>query len=273
MIPYAFYSGAGNRFVMIDDRAKKLPLLQSQWISRLCRATQPAADGVIIAEDSALADAKMRIFNRDGSEAEMCGNGLRTFIRFLSDLGISKKIYKVETLASQQMGLLEGEIAGDEIEVIMGKPHSFCWDIPLTIDGKVHLVQFLNTGVPHAVIAAVALEAIDVEDLGRKVRFHPTFAPGGTNVTFMTLNGARSLSIRTYERGVEGETQACGTGAVAAGVVAAMRLGIEPPLEVFFVSKEKVTLSFALENHHPSVVRMRGPAKKIGQGYFVCSAH
>lgn len=269
MIPYSFYSGCGNRFALIDNRTKHVLENKTNWIPRLCMATQPSADGVIIAERSSIGDAKMRIFNRDGSEAEMCGNGLRVFIRFLAELGLVQKNYKIETLAVERMGLFEGEIINDEVEVLMGKPHSFEWDVPISIDNKVHNIQFLNTGVPHSVLMVPSLDHLPIDTLGRQIRYHPQFEPQGTNVTFMSQTGKHSISVRVYERGVEAETQACGTGAVAASVVAALKLGLTPPIEVTFVSKETISIFFSHEASETSKVRMRGPAKKIGQGYFV----
>lgn len=269
MISYSFYSGAENRFILIDNRSRKLPDAKSKWVTRLCNSVQPIADGVILAESSSLADAKMRIFNRDGSEAEMCGNGLRVFIRFLEEIGIQKKNYKIETLASSEMGILSGSILGEEVEVVMGSPHSYRWDLSLTFDEKSYTGHFLNTGVPQFVISLPSISRVPVETLGRKIRFHETFGIQGTNVTFMSISSDKSVNVRVYERGVEGETLACGTGAVAACVVGALRHGLSSPVQANFRTKESLLISFSHEEKSVSSVSVRGPAKKIGQGYFV----
>lgn len=184
------YSGAGNTFFLIDHRKHFFALDQ---IPLLCE--QQGIDGCILVEHSTVADASMRIFNRDGSEAEMCGNGLRCFIHFLKELGIQREIYHVETLAGIQRGWFVDQEAGHLcIELIPPQ------DLKLNLSDNLH---FLNTGVPHAVCFVEEVDTIDVEAQGKHLRFSPLFAPAGANINFVTIRNHYTISVRTYERGVE----------------------------------------------------------------------
>lgn len=248
------YSGAGNTFALVDNR-----------LGRLCTDVNTIQsmtydiDGVICLENSSLYDFKMRIFNKDGSEAQMCGNGLRCLIKFLVELGVVRERYRIETLASVEMGPQIARLIGDEVEVEMGVPHTICWGLPLTIDGRTYSLHTLNTGVPHAVLFE---EVENIISLGRTIRFHPHFAPQGTNVNFAHYSEG-ALVVRTYERGVEGETLACGTGATATALAAAHCLNLSSPIEVAVRSGETLTISFQRKEGSFYDVRMRGGAKKI----------
>jgi diaminopimelate epimerase len=247
LISYSKYSGAGNTFLFFDNRQRIFP---KERISSLCDLEE--VDGIILLEES----CRMRIFNKDGSEASMCGNGLRCFIRYLEELGIRQPLYKVQTGA----GVLEASIIGEDVEVKMSDPHSISWDLPL-----MGSLQFLNTGVPHAISFLEEIETIDLMDLGPKIRFHPHFGANGTNANFATLKNGE-LHLRTFERGVEGETLACGTGAVAAAIASAKKFSLPSPITVWPRSKEKLTISFQRDQDRFFEVRMRGPAKKLSQG-------
>lgn len=247
MLPYSKYSGAGNSFLFFDNRKKVFPF---EKIPSLC--TLEKVDGIILLEEQ----LRMRIFNADGSEAEMCGNGLRCFIRFLADLGIKRPFYHVETGA----GILEGRIVGEEVAIKMSAPSPIK---NVTIENLE--LHFLNTGVPHAVQFVDDVETVDVENLGHHIRAHPYFAPAGTNATFAScFDGI--LHLRTYERGVERETLACGTGAVAVALAAAKKFELSSPLTLLPTSKEKLTVSFQRNNEEFTNIILTGPAKKISQG-------
>lgn len=271
-INYSLYSGAGNLFALIDNRTRSL-LVTPEWIRALSQESSPPVDGVILIEPSLIGDVLMRIFNRDGSEASMCGNGVRCCIQFLHTLGDSRPRYRIETGASATMGLLIGSSLGDEVEVTMGQPHSMRWHCPLSLPGRaLASIHALNTGVPHAVITINEVETLyqlPLESIGALIRHHPYFGPEGTNATFMALIDAHTLAIRVYERGVEGETAACGTGAVAAAVVGALAYGMTPPITVYFASQECLLINFTHREQETSVITVRGPAQKIGSGTFV----
>ncbi len=209
--------GAGNDFVILDfrrlsfDYRNSLPRL-ARFICQ--RKTGIGADGLLILEKSNKADFKMRVFNADGSEAEMCGNGLRCAVLYANK---GKKDIKVEVIAWVYEAVITGK---DSVRVRMEGPKDLRPNIPVIINNRKVRVNYLDTGVPHAVIFVQGLEEIDVESIGRSVRHHKRFKPRGTNVDFVEVIDDKNIDVRTYERGVEGETLACGTGAVASAIMA-----------------------------------------------------
>lgn len=245
MIQGVRYSGAGNTFLLIDNRSSAF---DPQEAPSLC--LQGQVDGIILWEASVSADAFMRIFNPDGSEAEMCGNGLRCFIRFLKECGMDKSRYTIDTLA----GIQEGWIAEDAVSVLFATPTHLKLDLPYDL-------YFLNTGVPHAVLFVDTVESIDVDNIGRALRCSPLFAPAGANINFVCKEQDGSLSVRTYERGVEAETPACGTGAVASALIAHKVLDCPSPLQVRVQSGKMLIVSF---NHDWSEVILQGPVTREG---------
>ena len=217
--------GAGNDFVVIDARLKAslamardrlCSRLKGEFVKRLCdRKTGIGADGVLVLEKSRTADFRMRIFNADGSVAEMCGNGLRCAVLF-----IGKKKIKVETKA----GIYDGKIAAkNRVKVKMENPKDLRQDFSIKVNLRDLKVNYINTGVPHVVIFVEGLDKIDVNEIGRAVRYHKEFAPKGANVNFVEIADDSNIKIRTYERGVEGETLACGTGSVAAAIITGLK--------------------------------------------------
>ncbi len=201
---------SGNDFIIFDNRRSNLKN-GPELASRLCaRIGGIGADGLIFIEKSKKADFKMRIFNPDGSEAEMCGNGLRCMALYKRKRNVS-----IETIA----GFLKAELKVDGIKVRMTDPKNLQLNINLDLDGRIYPVNYINTGVPHAIYFVEKQEAANVRLLGRLIRYHRDFQPEGTNVDFVTTVNSDNLEIRTYERGVEAETLACGTGAVAAALI------------------------------------------------------
>ena len=217
--------GAGNDFVVIDNGLN----LASQKIKgfakiakKICnRKTGIGSDGALVLEKSKKADFKMRIFNTDGSEAEMCGNGLRCAILYSKMHGCAGKIIKVETKA----GIYEGDVTNkDRVRVKMEEPKDLRPGFLIDVSGRKIKVDFINTGVPHTAVFVEGLDKIDVEMLGSEIRHHDEFKPRGSNVNFVEIVNNENIKIRTYERGVEGETLACGTGAVASAIITALSL-------------------------------------------------
>ncbi len=200
-------------------------------------------------EQSTTADAAMRIFNSDGSEAEMCGNGLRCFIHFLKERGIQREIYHIDTKA----GVQKGWFVYDEICLELMPPH----DLRLSLPNNLH---FVNTGVPHAVRFVEEVDLIDVERQGRALRYSSEFSPAGANINFVTVRDQSSISIRTYERGVERETLACGTGATAAALITHKIHHLSSPLHVLVRSGERIKVFFTLDW---SKVAMMGPVTQL----------
>jgi len=262
-LPFSKYSGCGNDFILIDARTCSQIPSEEEWIPRLCRRkTGIGADGVIFLEHSSAADWKMRIFNADGKEAEMCGNGIRCLLRFLEETSSSKSSCMIET----KSGLLQGRYTETGIAVDMGRPSEIRWDIPLLISGREMTVHHIDTGVPHACLFIDKEEDWDVEKDGRTIRNHPVFQPRGVNVNFIRAIDDRTIRVRTYERGVEGETLACGTGAAASALAFAKQYGARGSVNVTTSSGETLKISFFLENGAFEKVLMEGPAVKVFEG-------
>lgn len=213
-IPFHKMHGAGNDFILVDDRARVFPIDDRAFIARIgARRTGIGCDGIILLQPSEPADLRMRFINPDGNEQDMCGNGARCFARLACDLGAAPARMAIETGA----GIVRAEVSGDQIRLILGNPSDLKSGLDAGLDWP---VDFANTGVPHAVVRVDDLAGLDLPGLGRRLRYHPLFAPEGTNANFVKVEADATVSIRTYERGVEAETLACGTGAVAAAWVA-----------------------------------------------------
>lgn len=238
---HVFYSGAGNSFLVVDNRELKFEI--TQLLEEL-----GTADGLILAEPSSYADIFMRVINRDGSEAEMCGNGVRCLLHFLKELGLNQTLYRVETLA----GIHEGWFVEDEVAIRMTHPS----DLKLFITPVLH---FIDTGVPHAVTFVDSVEEVEVDALGKAIRHSPLFAPAGANANFAQVVGDQTLSVRTFERGVEQETLACGTGAVATALIAHKLFELNSPIHILVRSQELLKISFT---HDWSEVVLQGPVKR-----------
>jgi diaminopimelate epimerase len=209
-------NGAGNDFVVIDNRSLALNL-SSQQLAALCdRHRGVGADGVLLVEPpQGSADFRMRYYNADGGEAEMCGNGARCFTRFADRLAGPFEKIRFETMAGQ----IEAEIDGEMVKLEMSVPQNLSLNGNLEIGGQKLAVHSVNTGVPHAVTFVEDLENTPVFEWGRALRYHAAFQPKGTNVNFVKVLEPGKIRIRTYERGVEDETLACGTGVVAAALI------------------------------------------------------
>jgi diaminopimelate epimerase len=258
---------SGNDFLLIDARGRTgLSLRGMPSLARLmCNRTAGAgADGLLVFRKSARADARMNIFNSDGSEAEMCGNGARCFALFLS-LHSRKKTgrLRIETAA----GIVEAIIGKDTISVKLTDPGAPVFDMPVDVLGRSLRVNCINTGVPHAVIFVEGLGAIDVDGLGRAIRYHQKFAPAGTNVDFIEITGPDAIAIRTYERGVEGETLACGTGSCAAALIANAAYGIGRGLvKVATAGGEILNVRFTRKQGGYTDLWLEGKARIVYEG-------
>ena len=234
-------AGAGNDFIVFDNRALKVSNL-SKLAKRLCdRKNAVGADGIIALEKSAKADVRMRILNPDGSEAEMCGNGVRCLAKFAHERKITGSKLSVETIA----GMITCEVRGDVVKAKMIDPKDLKLNLEIALNGHRETVGFVNTGVPHVVKFVKDLQKTDVQSLGKLIRNHPQFAPRGANANFISIGALSVLNIRTYERGVEGETLACGTGSTAAAMVAAVLKNLRSPVRVKTQSGETLKVYFS----------------------------
>ena len=244
--------GAGNDFVMIDDREEVFPV--DDYMRMAAMATRPGGigcEGVILVQKSARADFRMRFFNPDGSEAELCGNGARCVAAFAKAIGaVSGNVMCFETAA----GLVDAEIVNEtQVKIWMPDPKDLR-------DG------FVNSGVPHKVVVVENLARTDVEREGRSIRLSQEFAPAGTNVDFVVYREPDRCSIRTYERGVEAETGACGTGSVAAAVIGVAQHGLRFPVHVKTVKGYDLTVDGEVHGGKFSSITLTGPVKKVYEG-------
>jgi diaminopimelate epimerase len=212
-------SASGNDFIMIDNREKTVDRLfpdVREFVVKVCRRRlSVGADGLILIEKSATADFAWRFFNADGSEADMCGNGGRCAARFAYLNGIAGARLAFETLA----GVMKAEVSDSQVKLQLTTPTDLKLDYAVALENNELFVSSVNTGVPHVILLTDDIDHAPVEELGRILRYHKAFSPQGTNVDFVKVLDKETVQLRTYERGVEGETLACGTGAVATAVV------------------------------------------------------
>ena len=260
--------GTGNDFILIDNRKNGIrpsaySSLSHQWTH--CQ-NGIGADGVLFLEKSSRsshAHLRMRIFNPDGSEAEMCGNGIRCLAYYAYHCGLVTKRMQIETMA----GVLAAEITGkDQVRVQLSPPKEWRFNLNFKRSGLVLQGGFVNTGVPHAVFFVEDLESIDVTDLGRWIRYHQTFAPKGTNVNFVQCKGPRQIAVRTYERGVEAETLACGTGVTASALISSQQKKVSPPIQVSTKGGETLTVDFKQESDTIQQVWLEGSVRMTFKG-------
>ncbi|MBL0701168.1 MAG: diaminopimelate epimerase [Desulfosarcina sp.] len=257
-------SGSGNDFIIIDNREKlveesNLP----EFIKQVCRRKMSVgADGLILIEDTETADFKWRFYNSDGSSAEMCGNGARCAARFALLNNIAGKKMVFETIAGRVNAIVNQET------VKIGMPNPFdvriCYALALS-DGPLKLSS-INTGVPHVVIIKDSIDDIDIVKTGREIRYHKDYAPAGTNVNFVVRLDMDLIGIRTYERGVEDETLACGTGSIAAALVMRSIQGMESPVKVKTQSGGILIIHFKKIADKFTDIFLEGDARVIYKG-------
>lgn len=228
-IKFTKMHGAGNDFILIDDREGQVPWEDHFVMASLAgRRVGIGCEGIILIQRSDKADFRMRFLNPDGTEVDMCGNGARCAAAFAHSIGMSGKALTMETLC----GLVDAQINGNSVCVWMPEPAKKSYAVEVNVDGEHVKGHFLNTGVPHFVVPVPNVSTLDVVTLGRKLRMHPAFAPDGVNVDFVTFRPPNRMTMRTYERGVEAESGACGTGAVACCVIAVETANFTLPTKV-----------------------------------------
>jgi len=244
-ISFTKMESGGNDFIIIDNRKRILSRGLSKLALNLCRRRSSiGADGLVLLERAQQADYRMRIFNPDGSEPEMCGNSARCLARFAFIKGIASSRVVMETRA----GCVEAQVKDKKVRVRLNTPFDVKTNfrIRLKLRGS-QKVNFINVGVPHVVVFFPFVDRVDVQGLGRMIRYHRRFAPSGANVNFVSLKGRNSIYIRTYERGVEDETLACGTGAVASALIAGLQGKVSSPVEVHTRGGEVLKVEYGIK--------------------------
>ncbi|MGC8886797.1 MAG: diaminopimelate epimerase [Verrucomicrobiia bacterium] len=257
-------NGAGNDFIMIDNRSQTIKLVPNQIIKLCHRQKGIGADGIImlIPCKSGNAEWAWQFYNSDGSCAEMCGNGARCFAKFIQRLTGTKEKVSFETGA----GVIKAYYKGDDVAINMTQPKDLQLNINLPLKDGLRTLHFINTGVPHIVNFVDDLEKLDVKSLGAEIRYHKHFAPKGTNANFVQALGNSSIRVRTYERGVENETLACGTGITASALISSIIYGFNSPIKVLVQSGDKLEVSFEKSDDGFKNVVLTGPAEFVFNG-------
>lgn len=271
-VPFVKMSGTGNDFILIDHRKPLLaPEDMAHFVAQVCRRKFSAgADGLILIEDSSEVDFQWRFFNADGSVAEMCGNGARCAARFAFLQGIAPAQMRFATLA----GIIEASVSAENVTLKMTDPINLNLHRRISVDGTEYRVHSVDTGVPHAVVFVDDIEQTDVRALGSLIRHHQMFMPAGTNVNFVQVQG-NAIKVRTYERGVEDETLACGTGAGACAIIAALLDQAASPVDVITSGNDQLSVEFDCTKENKkngkqdviiTNVFLKGPAHTIYSG-------
>ena len=267
-IPFWKLSGSGNDFIIIDYRNHTMPSPDEMrmFVSKVCRrGLSVGSDGVIIIKSSQIADFGWHYYNADGGEVDMCANGTRCAARFAFENKIAPAKHTFETLA----GIVNAEVVqenGVQVRVQLPDPSAAHLGMDITLGDQTLTGHFVNTGVEHVVYFVDDVQKTDIISLGRKTRYHHLFAPSGTNANFITVTDPHNIAIRTYERGVENETLACGTGSIAAALIATALEKVTPPVSLHTQSGMILEVNFRQEGTTFKDVSLKGDARVIYKG-------
>lgn len=270
-IQFTKMAGAGNDFIII--KAPKGINLKKLAVEVCDRTNGIGADGLLILDKSKKADYKMRIINADGSEAEMCGNGARCMTAYiLQSQRRNMKSISIDTLSGPVTGSMRNGLA--KVNLINPKDYRSC--VKINVNGRKMNVHYIDTGVPHTIIYVDKINTIDVQKIGALIRFHAKFKTKGTNVNFVEQINKNLIDVRTYERGVEDETLACGTGSVAAAIVTYLQAypnvnnRKKAKMKVRTKGREILEVTFDINKGNVSDVWLKGSANFIAKGeYYV----
>jgi diaminopimelate epimerase len=269
-IRFSKLSGAGNDFVIIDNRQNVIPEDKAEFVNKVCvRRVSAGADGLLFVENSDVADFRMRYFNSDGGEVETCGNGARCIARFAY---MEKIVPSNEMTFETKAGIYSAQVMRDTVKLKMSDATDLRLSFPLDLSDGRHIISFVNSGVPHTVFFVDDLENTDVVKLGRETRYHKDFQPEGTNANFIKILNVNALDIRTYERGVEDETLACGTGCIASAIVAASTGKANSPVAAHTRGGYILRIYFGLTPEGAKDVFLEGDARIIYTGYLLKDA-
>jgi diaminopimelate epimerase len=259
-IPFAKVSGAGNDFVAVNNIDGHLKVDWPLFAKAACeRHFGVGADGLLVLDPSIRSDFTMLYFNADGSSGGMCGNGGRCCVMFARVNGLEHDDITFEAFGY----LYRATFTGNGIRVAMKNPEKIRRGIPVHASAGKFLCHAVNTGAPHVVTYVDDLDAVDVLAAGRELRNHREFQPEGTNVNFVKVLSRDAIAIRTYERGVEAETLACGTGSIASAVISALEKGIAPPVTVITRSGEELRVDLSIEDGNVQKISLEGHARII----------
>ncbi|MDI6804438.1 MAG: diaminopimelate epimerase [Bacteroidota bacterium] len=269
VVDFTKIEGAGNDFVLIDNRDRRYLFSYSDFAKIVCnRHRGVGGDGLLVIENSDISDFKMRYLNADGSEGGMCGNGGRCIAKYML-AAAGKQTTQFEALNY----IYSAEIVENKIRLLMKNPTDFRMGLLIRFDNYEFKMDYVNTGAPHAALFIEDMpqdfnnfETINVNKLGKYIRYHELFFPTGTNVNFVKTTGRGEVQIRTYERGVENETLSCGTGSIASAILAAMRYNWNSPIKVLTRSKDSLIIDFNTTENLITHVSIEGPVNQVFMG-------
>jgi diaminopimelate epimerase len=262
-IPFWKMHGAANDFILVDDRSCAFPTTDRDWLVRtMQRRTGVGSEGILLIQPSKQADFRMRFFNPDGGEVDMCGNGARCIARLAHEIGVAPANLSIETPA----GIVRAEVKGDRVLLHMTEPKDWRLNATLMIESELYTYHYVVCGVPHVVMEVPNLDEFDVARMGQHIRHDKAFQPAGTNANFIEVTGPDSLRVRTYERGVEAETLACGTGITACGLIAARLNLVTKPVKVTAASGDVLEVNFRATEDGATGVTLFGPALHVFKG-------
>jgi len=282
-IPFMKFSGAGNDFIVVDNRDRLVDSKQIlNFVSAVCRRhLSVGADGIIFIEKSRKYDFRWRFYNNDGGEASFCGNGARCAARFAQLKRIAPKSMRFEGVS----GVIEAAVNNEQVTVRVPDPTAIGLHIQVPIastmrrktdvavaavgNGERGMVlegHAINTGVPHLVYFVPNTGTAEVIGIGRPTRHHELFKPAGTNVNFAQVIDRHTVEVRTYERGVEDETLACGSGSLAVALLAALVHKVESPVTIIPLSRRPLTVTFERKNGNFTNLTLTGEARAVYEG-------
>ena len=257
-IPFLKMHGAANDFVVVDHRRPFLDGPPAALVARLCdRRRGIGADGLLLLERDPEHDFAMRYFNADGGAAEFCGNGARCLARLALDLGLGRD---GEVRFRTGAGVQRGRRAGDGIELAFGRVPRASEPLTVSAEGSAFSGRLVRAGVPHFVTPVERVEWAPLDRWGPALRHHPRFEPAGANVDLVAPLGPGRLAMRTFERGVEAETLACGSGAMASALWWAAE-GAPSPVAVVTAGGDELRVAFAPAGAEGWEVTLTGPAE------------
>lgn len=264
LVSFTKMNGAGNDFVLLDNREGKIQLRPDDVVKICDRHRGVGADGLflLVPSRNGKADWAWDFYNNDGSTAEMCGNGARCFARFIQRQAGTNGKTTFETGA----GVITASYLGNRVKINLTQPRDLRLNDKVQLSTGLEAIHSLNTGVPHAVLFVPDADKAMVQGLGNEIRFHKHFAPKGTNVNFAQVLGPNKIRVRTYERGVEGETLACGTGVTASALIAAKLHGFTSPVSVKVQGGDSLEVSFRVTDGAFEDVHLAGPADFVFDG-------
>ncbi len=274
-IPFTKIEGAQNDFIVIDNRARWFPRASMKlFASFVChRRKGIGADGVIFIEPHAQLDFTMLFFNPDGSDGSMCGNGGRCAILFAHHRKFASGSVRFEVLGQTYVG----EMTEEFIRIYFPEPRKLKFSFKLKVFDQLVTTHYAHVGAPHALIfiediekpRVLFLDELNIDSWGKAVRRHFDFQPEGVNANFLSIDNENIVHVRTFEKGVEAETEACGTGTVASALIAHVIKKLSSPIIVETHGGDRMRIGFEIENQHVKNIYLEGPAREVFNGVVV----